>query len=499
MSSKIKIFILVIVLFLIVVSSLFGAYLFFAKTSQPKFADSTNDNVDSAVYKEIQSLMLRTPLAKPEVIKDSLKLYDIDGDGKKDVLGFMKLTFGPNDSTYLFSTWYNKGQSYEYYEDGYNGFRVDPETSCSITGLAIEKVTLSCIESSQKYSLTLVYQKNGEGYYRDVSEDLITFNNNQNWPVYISKNGGIQFYHPQNITIAEKTYDIYNKLITVIIGTQNNERIFEVHSQPAEGDMGGGVIDSAWRGVFLKLDDDTYLSRSFTPVDAYNKEKGIFYQKTHVYEKNNVGSFFNSFDSTNVEQGRGYILFTTKTSEADLKEVDSIFSSIKYMQASAISSTEIIPIQNNSFLFSNVAKITVPGVMSDAPVAQGDKSNPITSKAFNIMFIDSPVYQPPSLQMKLYSYGSIGDVNALGGGGYNIEKGCFNFEKDVFKTPQIMGANQVCPYGWGDAGFLMQGYYIIDPNKKYILAIAEEGDYTGLYPILSPDLKSIVESVQFSY
>ena len=61
--------------------------------------------------------------------------------------------------------------------------------------------------------------------------------------------------------------------------------------------------------------------------------------------------------------------------------------------------------------------------------------------------------------------------------------------------------NQVCGFGYGDAGFGYWGYYILDPNRKYILSISHWSENMEDFEpseILYPNVKTIVKSVKFT-
>jgi hypothetical protein len=455
--------------------------------------------VDHATYLQIQGLMQQTPFSKPEVIESSLRSFDIDRDGDQDVLGFLKLTFS-YDSDYVFSTWYNNGTYFDYYEDGYDYFRLSEKyeggLSCSIYDLAVAQITLSCDKSGQKYLTTLRYQKNGTGYYRDVDAHVVTSNDNANWLEYISKKGGINFDYPPDVQISEKTYEIYSDLITIITAKHNGQILFEIKTVPEEPNQGGSTIMLAQKIVFLKLSDGTYLSRNWMEGSDL---KSVFYNKANAYRENNVGSVGASNDQTNINKNRSYVLFTPITSENDLKEIDNIFASIKYIEIPATKDAETIVPKNNSVLLSNLVMLQVSGNITEQ---QTTEKNPLAvgEKDIKITFIDSLIYQPALLNIELLPFGSVGGRNVIGGGGYDISKnGCYGYEKDVFTALEKVGANQVCRFGYGDAGISVQGYYVLDPSRKYILVITQDSSFSDFdYETIHPNLKAVVESVQFN-
>lgn len=468
---------------------------------KPALQTNTGSPVDHATYLQIQGLMQKTQFSKPEVIENSLRFFDIDGDGDLDVLGFLKLTFS-YDSNYLFSTWHRNGAEFVYYPDSYCDFRLsekyDGGLPCSIYNLTLGSITLACTKSGQEYLTSLRYQKNGVGYYRDVDAHVITFIESVNWPQYTSKKGGIQFNYPSDVQISEKTYQIYDDLITIITAKRNTQTIFEVKTVPEQPNQGGRKITLAQKAVFLKLSDGSYLSRNWTG-GSDSQEASVFYERANAYKEKNAGNIGESNDQTNVNKNRSYVLFTPLTLENNLKEIDNIFASIKYMEVPAIKDAETIVLQNNTVSLSNIVTLQVPGRMTERQPAE---KNPkaIVEKDLEITFVNSPIYQPAPLNLEVLPFGSVGGTMLSGGGGYDIDKnGCYGYEKDAVTTPEKIGTNQVCRFGYGDGGFSSQGYCVLDPKRKYILVITQNSEYGGeSYETIYPDLKAIVESVRFT-
>ncbi len=461
---------------------------------KPMIQTNVGSPVDHATYLQIQSLMQKTRFSKPEVVESSLRAFDIDNDGDQDVLGFLKRT------NYFFSTWHRNGTEFDYYEDTYNDFRLSEKydgLSCSIDDLAVGRVTLACAQLGQEYLTTLRYQKNGVGYYRDVDAHIVTFDTNTSWSEYISKKGGIQFKYPPDVQISEKTYAVYDDLITIITAKRGSKILFEIKTVPQKDDGGGGVIYLAQKTIFLKLLDDSYLSRNWMGGESASQELGVFYDRANAYKENNVGDTFASNDAANIHNNKKYTLFTPLTSENILKEIDTIFASIKYIETPATEDAEIISLQSSPISLGNVVTLEVPGYVTERQPAT--ESGALEEKDLAVIFINSPIYQPSSLNLKLLPFGSIGKINAIGGGGYDVAKNsCFGFEKDIVTPTEKIGVNQVCSFGFGDAGFSSEGYYILDPKRKYIVSVTQDGEYSDHYETLDPDLKNIVESVRFS-
>ncbi len=471
----------------------------------PVALNNTGSSVDHATYLQLQDLMGKTEFSKPEIVENTLRFFDIDGDGDQDVLGFLKLT-PYQDANYRFSTWLRDGTEFDYYTDSYNDFtlieKLDGVELCSFYDLAIGRVTLDCSDSEQEYFTTLRYQKDGIGYYRDVDAHVVLFNNNANWPEYSSKKGGISFNYPPDVQVIEKTYEIYNDFITIVTAKRNNQTLFEIETAREHINASGGRLPGlARRMVFLRLSDGTYLSRYWLGGESNSQELGVFYYRTEPYEVNNVGgAIFASSTLINVDKGRNYALYSPLTSENNLKEIDNIFASIKYIETPAIKDAETITTQTNSISLSNIVTLQVPGnVIEHQPKEK--EPNDIVAEFLDITFINSQIYQPSQLLLKLISFGSVGEVNVMGGGGYDANKnGCYNYEKENISAPQKIGINHVCKFGYSEGGFSSQGYYILDPNRKYILII-EYGTMLNedYYPdIINIDLEPIVESVKFT-
>ena len=465
-------------------------------TPQHTAGEESGDPVDDATYLELQELMLKTPFSQPEVIEDSLRSYDIDGDGDDDVIGFLNLTFSPDSSVYKLATWHRDGGAYIYYDDAYYDYRFSGDTSCTIDRLALKSVTLACFASERGYLTTLRYQDSGGGYYRDVDAHAVTFHSEDGWREYVSKKGGIQFSYPPDVNISEKTYDVFGELITVIVAVSDTKTLFEIHSVPFAGEEGGGVIDIDSDKVFIKLADGHYLSRD--RAMPRSERNGTTYDKTIVHRYNNVGSIFDSFERID-EKNRKYILYAPHTSESVLKEIDNIFASIKYLDAPATRDRDTISLKVNPISLASAATLSISGNITEKP-APANTSNALVLRDMELTYIDSLVYQPANLKLGLYSFGSIGGTPKLGGGGYDAEKAaCYSYDEDKVTAPEKVGENDVCRFGWGDGGYAVHGYYVLDPNRKYIVSITENIESSALFEsALSPDVKAIAESVRFS-
>lgn len=462
---------------------------------------NTGSPVDHNTYIQIQSLMFKTDFDNPEVIENSLRYFDIDKDGDKDVVGILKYSLPfLNNSVYIFATWFRNGSEYKYYQDSYYNFRFGGkyyrDRMCSIADLAVKRVTIDCIEKGEKKSFTLRYQENGVGYYRDIDAYAVTFKKSNNWQEYISKNGGIQFNHPSNVNISEKTYRVDNDLITVIKGERNDKTLLEISSSMLNNKNAfGNEIGNGQNVVFLKLTDGSYLLRNWMGVGPEIYESGIFYRKVNAYSKNNSGSIRSSQNPENIENNRVYTLFAPIMSENNLKEIDNIFASIKYVDVASNQDEKTVPLKSNNLSLLNIATLQLPGNISEksTPINQ---SNIIDSKDIEVSFINSLIYRPTNLILKLYRFGLVGTINIVGGGGVYPEKNsCFDFNGNIITSLQKIEAYQVCKFGSGGE----DGYYVLDPNKKYILSIAQKYVYGGEpYIMFNLDLDAIVKSVRFS-
>jgi len=500
-----------LIIFLLVASTIVAVFFYY--NDQPAYEvpqpqvdlvqRNVGETVDYATYIQIHNLTLATKY-KPDVVESSLRSFDIDGDGDLDILGFRKLQTSYNDtSTYIFTTWHMDGLGYTFYEDDYDDFRqyedVDAKLSCSIYNLEIRSITLSCPEIGNKYLVTLKYQDNGTGYYRDVDAQSVTYDSNSDWPEYVSKNGGLRFHYPPDVQLSEKTYEVYGELITIITAERDGQLLFESKTSPGQGFMGGGVIDIGSKTVFLKLPDNSYLSRHWMGGEPNPYETGVFYIKTIPYNINNVEAVGALFDESNTVNGRDYTLFSSIMDENVLKELDSIFASINYVSSPAVKDAQTIIIQNKTVYLGNAVTLSIPGQITEKEISYGNE-NDLAQKNFDISFIPSPIFQPSSLNLELLPFVSVGPLGIYGAGGYNVEqRGCLStrYDNDAVTIPQLIGANQVCKFGYGDGGFGATGYYVIDRYGRYIVKIENRSGYTENYESISPDLEAIAGSVRF--
>lgn len=437
------------------------------------------------------------------IVEDSLRFHDMDGDGAEDVVGFVDFASNPKDHQYTLKTWFWNGKEYRENMNSYSNFGFSDNMYhtqwCSISNLSVGRIRLICTESDHEYPITLRYQKDGSGHYRDVDADVVTFDEKSSWSAYTSTRSGIRFKYPPDAHITEKTYSTPDGIITLIRAEQRGSALFEIHTTPVaeSANYGGGIIDITKETVYLRLSDGSYLSRDWTGTKSSHTALGVFYSKTYAYQENDAGSVFSSYNLAHVEHGRKYTLFTPLNNEQDLRVIDEVFSSIQYVDTPIVSNDDTIKPKDTEKQFGNAATVHISGnIVDSSPITT---SSTIDGTHLKISFIPSLVYKPTNLYIELSAFNSVGGVGVIGGGGYDINKGgCFEFDKDAIAPPQTIGDNKVCRFGYGDAGLVSQGYYILDPNRKYILSVAYAEEYDGPHMIMTPDLEAIVRSVRFT-
>ncbi len=494
------------ILILVVVLGTVGIFAIFKFTTKdPSPLTKAGSQVDLQTYVALQSLMKQTRyFEQSEVVQDSLRFFDIDNDGDQDVVGFLKQTsnyFSDSDSSYLFSTWHRNGENYTYYSDDHDDFRTSGnELPCSIEGLAIEHVTLTCSKAGHQYPVELYYQKGGVGgYYVDFTARAAVFNESNNWTSYTSNNAGISFRHPKDIVVTEKTYQVFKEQITIVTAKRGEEILFEIHTKtPSFSSNGGGLIDNTSDVVLLRLKDGTYLGRMFSPDVSDRMQKVVSYFRADLYSVNNVGAVFASYDSANVAFGREYDLFSFVYTERELKEIDNIFASIGYLKGIPIPKAEIVPLATSTITFAETISLNVPGRVSDitATVPADNDSKALDRKVYDIHLIDSSLYQPFSLTLELLPFKSIGTLDAIIGGGYDAKTNMCAYS-EVNPTPLLtIGEYKGCQFGGGDGGIAVRGYYLLDPYHQYIVKIENFLQVDGI-KYLDIDLETIAETARF--
>lgn len=462
-------------------------------------------SVDHDTYLTIQEVM-NTKYRKPAVIEDSLRYFDIDNDGDKDIVGFLRF----EESYRLFRTWYNTPSGFEYYENYSDGFRLtdiyDKDLSCSVDDIVVKRVTLRCLRQEQEYTTTLAYQKNDIGYYRDIEVDALVYKDKIDWGHYVSKRGGIDFKHPSDIEITEETYDEYGRLKTIIVGRRGNGVLFEIESVPDKEDFGGGILSLSDFMIFLKLSDGSYIARGWMVKDLTNtltmKPKGAFYHvvrsQKNMYDENMV----EVYDGANFRIGRKYTLYSPLTEEKDMKEIDAIFSSIQYRE-SVVGDDVVIPFKNNQFSFANLFTLQIPGnVIAHTPEIK--HPNILNSQDFEIKRINAHMYSSTTLELSLLHFDSYDVRGHQSGGGYDAESNsCYSLGVAGTTTLKTIGIYSVCEHGSGGDDVSSHGYFIIDPNHRFIIDISETlyairtGSFFDFYKTSSFNLEDIIKSIKF--
>lgn len=315
--------------------------------------------------------------------------------------------------------------------------------------------------------------------YVDISQTAQVFSGKQDWEVFSSKAGGVSFVHPADVKISEKAYFGDNKTVVRIVAERDGTQLFEINILPSyPGEPGGSTFDGA-TGV-LKLSDGTYLAR-------ITDSSGGSYRPILVGEKNNVGQLFNSSVSTNDKYGKQYSVFTFLKSEQDLALVDEIISSIQYSDASLGAG---IPIAESLASLDNILTFRVVGTVATTTDIKGTDS--IKERLYKIVLVDSSRYEASYISLALYPYGSV-SLDRIGG--FDAEKGMCSGDPE--KPLQKIGENMGCYGAWADAGSGGQWYYLVSPDKKYVLKISQGGEVSDrIY--LGGSFETAAKSVRFT-
>ncbi len=445
---------------------------------------------DSATLRALKDATASQAPWPIDLVEESVGMGDVDADGDMDAVGFVSLG-ADGGKTKILATWHKGPEGYTLYEDGYNDFRFGGTTSCSLLSIAVDTLKIGCTDSGYSNTITLHYEEAGGGYYRDISQEAIVHTGTRTWKDYSSAYAGISFSYPPDIVVTEKTYDFYGRLITAIVGAREGKEVFEILSEAAEPSNGGSVIENSDKVRFLSLTDGTYLSRRIYSSDV-DAALGTYYHEVEAPRLNNVGSHVLANNSINVRNGRSYMFYTPAMTMGELTEVDQIFVSARFRASSGTAvetvSTPYTPVSIGNKAFATVAgRATIEDTRVDPPVLQ-----------VGVIFIDTAMHRPATLVFELLPFGTVGGTGSIGGGGYDAEKdSCFRYEREVYNAPELLGANRVCQFGYGDAGYSSVGYFVLDPAGKHILKITQASDEV-MYAVRNPNIEDVARSVRFT-
>lgn len=453
-----------------------------------------------------------------KIIPASLRRYDMDNDGQKDVVGFIK---GKDEygTSWRFMTWFNRQDKYYLYNDGYQDLsfslsknekkRSNYDVPCEIVDLAVKKITLNCQKGGGSEKLILHYQPNGVGYFVDPEESLYKFVPQQDWKKFSSKTAGLEFQYPANFKVVENLYKIDKKKIDFIEVKDNDKLILVACVSPGVKNEGGGVLGMSQNNVFLQDLNGEYFVRQRYLED--NGNSSFIYYQAEFKQKNNEDSLFNAYNQDFVMFGKKY-LFRAFTDDDRIKEVDNIISSTKFFPASEDNNyNKVKDVPNQKFQMEGVSW-ELPGVITnhkpENEMVVESNNKAIASKDLDVKLINSDFFYPAHIIVKLLPYQSIDFENPYGDDGFDANRNkCYHekyVNKDktqrVYENPELIGDNEACLFGTGDAGWFVESYYIIDPSKKYILSISQSNDGEGVFidNILTLSLFKIAKTVKFN-
>ena len=466
--------------------------------------------VDDTIYTQIQGVMQHR---SSEVIKESLRSFDVDGDGDQDIVGFFKTngsSSGVGSISYILGIWYRANNwfvSSEYPNSDIDHFRLDEKKDgalpCSIHNLAIGSIVLSCGRTERRYLITIHYKT-----HRITTEyypQAMTFHNEENWLKYTS-NEGIEFYHPPDVQISEKAYK-YSKdiLVTTITAKRHGQILFVIASSLSYSSRYRiSLVKHKQKSVFLRLSDGSYLVREW---DDKKKQKmgGVFFHRLFI--EGDPKAVKDAEEEKKITFGNTeYTIFSPLSSESKLREIDNILASIRYRKPSNNKKPKVLidpQNQDNLVSLADIVTLYVPGhIRYRSPEEIPPQA--IQKKTIEITLIDSPVFRSPTLDVTLFPFGSVGNILGSGGGKYYADKNtCYDY---YFGTddnaPQKIGKNQACEIFYGEGGLWLEGYYILDPRKRYILEVlmdCSEFYYWFDYEVPCVDVKTIAESVNWIF
>jgi len=452
-----------------------------------------------------------------KIIDSSLKRYDVDGDGREDVIGFIRRG-NKQGTSWRFVTWFNKQNGYYFYDDGYWDFsffvpneekdKVKYDVPCDVIVLEIGKITLDCNRGNGSKNISLHYSPKGKGYYTDPEESIHKFTPHSDWQKFTSKTAGVEFQYPDSLTVVENFYKIRDKDVD-FIEIKNGEKLaLVIYAYKDEPNDSGGILPMTSKNTFLQnLDGQNFVRQKFSTDDSSN----FVYYQAKLKEKNNKGSIFNAYNQTFGAFGINYVFYSFANDD-EIKQVDDIMASTKFFPAvrSGVDYKKVEDMPKEEFKIKTVSW-KLPGVVTKHKYKTGMGVNNgetvIGSKDLDVRLIDSAFFYPTHIIVKLLPYKDFKFQNPYGDDGFDAKKNKCYYEKYVTNTkrevvyekPKNIDGKSVCVFGSGDAGYFIESSYVLGPDKKYILLISQTNDGEGslIDNILTLDLTKVIETVKF--
>lgn len=496
------------------IAAITEAYDYYNDVRGEKRCIETNSDIGPEIDMEIylrlkQALLPSNPkqgLYGCPTIQD-FRVVDVNNDGNEEVLGFV---YDPGWETirtksvtlmhwrYVMATRYGlgdrEGYSVNFVAEPLFNFAiydtdVDNKTSvCSVDDVSFNKISIRCSDSTGSYTYVLS-ENNGE-YVLDPKSNAVIFNDDYNWKMFDNERWGLSFKYPADVVVSDGVYQYGSSTVPVISGKRNGKTLFNiVETSPNE------YMDTKG-DVFIRLADGTYLVRE---TRRLSKERlgyidGVTYFQADrpVYGEIYTKTFGN------------HVLFSPLNDEASLREVDMIFASLRLGTKTA-ETKDIIPVPNNIIAVSDIASMEIFGFLIDKTKTDNfsREDNKIFEKSFKVLNVPSEIFNHVNIDVKLYKFGSVGTKDVmLWTGAYDAVNDICIASDEENKSPEEFGLYKTCRYGYGDAGMLSVGYYILDPERKYIANIYLNSSYRGdrFYSNTSGAkyLETVVKSFRFN-
>lgn len=479
-----------------------------------KDTDSARVGIDNETYRRLIFTLLpnnpkETVFLCPAI--QSLQVLDIEGDGREEILGFVHIENDVQATSTTLMLWrYNMSRvapfrmndpdavlfrreslfSFEIYDTDTHSI----QSPCKLMDVLPEKIGVQCADSTGDYHYTLRMQ---DGAYVQESQPPVVFKGAAGWREFSNERWGVRFQYPPDIQISEETYkDPEERIVSILQAKRNGKSVFEILDVVPNEHMG------ARDDVLLRLADGTYLTRESMRLSKQSLQyrSGVFYFKagsSTVLAHGMYRPYRETFGP--------YLLFSSLTDERALREVDQIFASLRLVATSSSATSAPVPVPENLISLGNHVTVKVPGFLQEQEVSEYTLQQTPTAlerKSFKIYDVPSGVWVYTHLSMRVHPFGSVGTTSNIWNGAYDAVKDtCVSSERGR-SAPEDMGGYRVCSYGYGDAGEITRGYYILDPKREYILTLSFDnsmnaGRFSGKY-LTDADIEAIIASVRFT-
>jgi hypothetical protein len=497
----------------LVIVALLGAMLFVVvhlfPTGDSPFATSDelfSEHVVSALYDALEQTG-STPV--PNIIVESLREGDVDGDGDFEVVGFAEIR-GEYVTTVLY-VWHKEGDGFVVHENGDPGFSYGnsllyEHESCSVTKLEVYAITLTCEFDDDVETITIKDLGEGQehgivGYYQDVDTTPFTFTAPLNWQMYTSVAGGLAFMHPADVDVTERMYVVHDKQVLLIQGSQGDTVLFEV--QVKEMDVSEeeeyGFSSAMGDGPFIQRGDGTYLQREQVQFFPYLKR---YWTLTYNYitpeAVDDASSVFTPSSYGYLTGGGKYRFLAREATYSTVKTVDAIFATVTHPNVPAFENVSVTPLPMQTVSVAGIGTVQIQAELVDAysEGAHVPESALAGSTHYTVKPIDSSAYDETQISFHVYPYGNISN----GRTGFDASSyTCLDRDHSGGRKPPVhIGAFDVCRVGFGDAGLSVGTYYLLDQARGVIIHVINSAENYGFPDLVGVDVERVIESFLYS-